>query len=65
MRLGEVVTRWAHNPKIVGSIPTAATKIVLTIQNKKTMITLNNIFDFAFFAAEEDKSLGWSTIVKS
>jgi hypothetical protein len=29
------------------------------------MTTLTNIFDFAFFAAEEDKSLGWSTIVKS
>jgi hypothetical protein len=29
------------------------------------MTTLTNIFDFAFFAAEEDKSLGWSTIVKT
>ena len=28
------------------------------------MTTLTNIFDFAFFAAE-DKSLGWSTIVKT
>ena len=31
----------------------------------ETMRTLTNIFDFAFFAAEEDKSLGWSNIVKS
>ena len=29
------------------------------------MRTITNIFDFAFFAAEEDYSLGWSDIVKS
>lgn len=29
------------------------------------MRTVNNIFDFAFFAAEADKSQGRSTIVKS
>ncbi len=34
--------------------------------NKKKMKTFNNIFDFAFeFAAEADKSLGRSSIVKS
>ena len=27
LRFGEMVTRWAHNPEKVGSIPTAATKI--------------------------------------
>jgi hypothetical protein len=29
------------------------------------MKTVNNIFDFAAFAAEADKSLGRSSIVKS
>ena len=29
------------------------------------MRTFANIFDFAAFAAEADKSLGWSSIVKS
>jgi hypothetical protein len=29
------------------------------------MKTLTNIFDFEFFAAEDDFTLGWSTIVKS
>jgi hypothetical protein len=58
-----MVTHWAHNPEISGSIPLAATKIKRLI--KKTMKTVNNIFDFAFFAAEADKSLGRSTIVKS
>ena len=32
---------------------------------KETMRTLTNIFDFAFFAAEADESLGRSTIVIS
>ena len=31
---------------------------------KFKMRTVNNIFDFAFFAAEEDRNLGRSTIVK-
>jgi hypothetical protein len=31
----------------------------------KTMRTLTNIFDFAFFAAEADESLGRSSIVIS
>lgn len=29
------------------------------------MKTINNIFDFAFFAAEADKTSGGSSIVKS
>ena len=29
------------------------------------MRTINNIFEFDFFAAEADFSLGWSTHVKS
>jgi hypothetical protein len=29
------------------------------------MRTLTNIFDFAFFAAEEDFTLGWSDNVKN
>ncbi len=35
LRFRELVTRWAHNPKICGSIPQAATRMSKSIEEKK------------------------------
>ena len=36
-----MVSRWAHNPKAVGSNPTPATKIKTTFKNLEIMTTIN------------------------